>query len=323
MLEPIQFDFERLKNLPPHNYQGPGHETFATLYASRNAAIQDPYFVAAQQIVFRLLWRERTKSKHPVTVFVTQFVNQTQRDYFTAAGAIVRELAIRPFTPDMKGIPARLQDMFSKLEMWRQLDFSRIAYLDGDALPIEHCDTIFDFAKDLACNYSLLPEADKAYGMDICNYAFAAHHEGYDGINAGVMVFKPEQAMYNRLIRESQNHTGWDTGYMEQALLSHLYNNEGPFPPAEIDDGYNSFPDYRDQGIEIKILHDKAWSHYFDPGTWIEEDWSSTYSEMEKFYASEEFFEARLADQKAMQARIEKDSKTLKHLKIPERPPPQ
>lgn len=302
-LEQVKFDFDALRHFPPHNYHGPGHETYATFYASRNASMADPYFAAAQQIVYRLLWREKSKTKrHPVTVFVGPYVNETQRQVFTAAGAIVRELALRPFEPVMAGVPARLQDMFSKLEMWRQLDFSKIAYFDCDAIPIENVDEIFDLATEQTCHPDLLPDEDKPFATDICKYGFAGHHETDDTINAGVMILKPEPAMYRRLIRESFNKTGWDTGYLEQALLSKLFHDKGPFPPKAIGPEWNSFPDYREKGITIKILHDKMWAHYFDPESWAVDEWATGWADMKAFYESEEFMHARREDKRRMEA---------------------
>lgn len=318
-LELIDFDFERLRNLPPRNYKGPGHETFATLYASRDASLRDPYFIAIQQTIFRLLWRQKSASKkYPVTVFVTQYVNQTQRDYFTAAGAIVRELGMHPFEPSMRGVPARLQDMFSKYDMWKQYDFSRILYLDGDAIPLENLDAIWEAAPERACHWDLLPEEDKVYGTDICKYVFAAAPERWDYINAGVMVLKPEQAMYQRLIRGMANTTGWDTGYLEQSLLSVLYNNEGPFPPTFLDHKWNSFPQEEKNHTEMKVLHDKMWmragSH-----DWMGEDWLSTYNEMLDFYRSEDYVQLRLKDRDAMKKIVDGDAKRLGYTVIPPR----
>lgn len=75
------FNREELRNYPPHNYKGPGQPTFATFYASRNATDRDPYFVATQQVIYRLLWDPKTKSKnHPVTVFVPKFISEEQRE---------------------------------------------------------------------------------------------------------------------------------------------------------------------------------------------------------------------------------------------------
>lgn len=315
----VYFDHDRLANLPPVNWHGPGRPTFATFYASRDASMMDPYFSAAQSIVYRLLWKQKSRStKFPVTVFVAPFVEERQRQYFTDAGAMVRELPLRPFTPDMKGVPARLQDMFSKLEMWRQTDFSRIAYFDCDAIPLDNIDDIFDSAVDQFCKPDLLPPEDLTYGNDICEYAFAAHPEGEETINAGVMIFKPQTSMHGRLVRGSSNHTGWDTGYLEQSLISYMYNPFGPFPPSILPPQFNSFPEYKEKHIRIKILHDKMWAHYFDHGTWMETEWKDTWTEMDRFYRSEEFYKARINTRDHVAADLKQEAERRPKVKPPD-----
>lgn len=105
---PPKLDVRTLKRYAPHNYKGPGHATFATYLATRNGSIHDPYFCAAQQQVYRLLWDPKIRStEHPVTVFVAPFVDETQRDILEAAGALVREIDLVPWHPSHTSLPVR------------------------------------------------------------------------------------------------------------------------------------------------------------------------------------------------------------------------
>lgn len=184
------FDKNRLQNYPPHNYKGPGNPVFGLFYTSREATDANPYFVAVNQIIYRLLWDPERKSSHPVIVFVTEVVSEEQRQYFAAAGAIVREVKLNGFEPVLPGVPARLMDMFSKLQMWRQTDFSRIAYFDGDAFPEHNIDAIFEIVPEQHCIQDRLPPEDQHYVNGLCDYAFGGYEERGDEINAGVMVLK-------------------------------------------------------------------------------------------------------------------------------------
>nr|POE96881.1 uncharacterized protein c5h10.12c [Quercus suber] len=289
-----RFNIAKLKAMPPHNYHGPGHETFATYFASRESSMADPYFLAAQQIVYRLLWDPRSKSsKHPVTVFVAPFVSEKQRDYFSAAGAIVRELALVPFEPDAStpaNIAGRLMDMFSKLEMWNHTEFSRITYLDSDAFPLANIDALFPLAEEQTCKEELLRDEDKPYASELCEYVFTGHQEDAVTINAGVMVFKPNVAMHDLLIRETQRTTDFDNGYVEQALLNYVFRPDGPFPPTTVSEAWNGFPNTPSKGGALYILHAKIWAMFFEqPRDWTTNLFNETWHSMIDLYESDRY----------------------------------
>lgn len=308
-----EFDIEKLKNYPPHNYKGPGHKVFATYFASPNGTDQDPYYVATQQIIYRLLWDPISKSdKHPLMVFVAPFVPEDQRARFAAAGAMVRELDLRPFSPKMQGVSVRFKNMFSKLEMWRQTDFTRVAYMDSDAFALQNIDKLLELAPDTLCKVDQLVPEDQLYQADVCNYGFAARMEGDDGINGGVMVIKPDMAMYQRLVRESQDTSDWDTGYMEQSFLSHAFHRKGPFPPVEIGEEWNAFQDDRDKGIDIQILHDKMWAHYFEDHAWPEANYHEAWDRMKVLYESDDFTRMRTEDRDKALANLKGNKPTQK-----------
>ncbi|QIW96733.1 hypothetical protein AMS68_002251 [Peltaster fructicola] len=283
----------------PHNWRGPGHETFATFYASRDASMSDPYFLAAQQMIYRVLWDPKSKSKkYPITIFVAPFVPAEQRAYFAAAGALVRELPLRPFVPNQAGAAGRLRDMFSKLEMWRQTEFSKITYLDSDAFPLVNVDTLFDLAKEQTCREQYLPAEDKANVSSICKYTMAGYMD-YNGVNAGVLVFNPNVPMYERLVRESQDQSKFDNGFMEQALLQLAYSTEhdAPFPPTSLDHAYNGGVDTKDRGDPLYIVHHKLWATDLNPkDSWWYNVFNETWTEMLDFYKSSEFHSLRLKD---------------------------
>jgi alpha-N-acetylglucosamine transferase len=290
------FDAHSLRRYKPHNYRGPGHETFATYYSTRNATVHDPYFLAAQQMAYRLLWDPRSKSnKHPLTVFVAPFVPDEQRDLLAAAGAIVRELDLVPWHPAAQTY-ARWRDLFSKLNMWGQTDFSRITFLDLDAFPVNNIDKIFDLAPSKRCDKAKLPAEDKPMGKEICQYTFTGTEvPGYAEINVGVMVFSPNRAMHTRLLREYLNTDKYDSKMAEQAFLSYAYSVDGPFPANFISREWNGFfPQAGDEGA-FNIIHEKLWAEN-EHLPWARDYFNGTWADMLELYESEAFVDLRKAD---------------------------
>jgi alpha-N-acetylglucosamine transferase len=300
------FDVERLKHLAPHNYQGPGGKAFATFFATRSPSLFDPYFMATQQGVFRLLWDQRSRSRrYPVIVFVTRFATQEQRDMFSAAGAIVRELDLVPFHPVQKpqggGVAGRLIDMFSKLEMWKQTDFSRIMYMDSDAFALENIDRAFTLAPQQRCKVDLLLPADlTGSGRDMCDYVFAGHSEHFGSVNAGVIIIKPNLAMHEMLIRESSNMTNYDQGLAEQSFVNYIFRPQGPFPPSDLENAWNGYPQLKEDGEDLFIVHGKIWVPMAET-IWAHDDWSDTWSRMLELYNSDEFVQLRERDEEVFQ----------------------
>lgn len=295
-LENPAFDSKMLRRYKPHNYRGPGHETYATYYSTRNATLHDPYFLAAQQLAYRILWDPRSKStKHPLTVFVAPFISDEHRDLLQAAGAIVRELDLVPWHPAVATY-ARWRDLFSKLNMWEQTDFSRITFLDLDAFPVENIDNIFDIAKSQKCDKKLLPEEDKPHAKDICQYTFTGTEvPGYKEINVGVMVFNPNKAMHTRLMREYVHTEKYDSKMAEQAFLSFTYRADGPFPASFVDRVWNGFFPQGDEEGKLKIIHEKLWADNKHL-PWANGYFPDTWRDMKTFYESEEFVSLRKAD---------------------------
>lgn len=290
----------KLHNYPPHNYRGAGQKAYATFFATRNGTEKDPYFIAAQQFVYRMLWDPEKKSaKHPVIVFVPPFITTEQRQYFSAAGAIVRELNLREFEPNKGGLPERLQDMFTKLELWRQTDFSQIFYIDSDAIPYANLDDIFDFPVQTCIKERLSPE-DSVFAASICNYNFAAWPETVgEQLNAGVMLLKPNRAMYRRLVRDSKVRTGWKEDSLEQAFLDYEFADNTPFPAIRLPREWNGGVDMKNaSGYNFRIVHTKVWSLTYGEFAWASGEFNKTWDDMRSFYASEEFERQRDEDRR-------------------------
>ncbi|KAI5368016.1 Putative nucleotide-diphospho-sugar transferase [Septoria linicola] len=286
-----------LRRYMPVNWKGPNRHAFCTYYSTRNATLHDPYFLAALQLTYRLLWDPVSKSeKYPLVIFVAPFTPDEHRHILEAAGAIVRELDLIEYHPD-KATFSRWRDLFSKINMWGQTDFELLAFLDLDAFPVQNIDGIFHIADRQVCRKELLPKEDKVHVKEICDYVFSGTGVGggYKEINVGVVVFNPNEAMRNRLLRETTHTDKWDNFMAEQAFLSYTFGADGPFPASEVDRTWNGFFPQDDEGPKtgkLKIIHEKLWAKN-DHLKWAKNFWNDEWKAMLKLYNSKKFAKER------------------------------
>lgn len=303
-----KLDIASLKKYAPHNDHGTGQFAFGTYLSTRNNSIHDPYFLAAQQLVYRLLWDPKTRSAfHPVVIFVAPFIPQEQRDILAAQGAIVRELGLVPWDPppseDGSIFPfARWKDLFSKLNIWGQTDFSRIVFLDLDAFPVQNIDGIFaeSVAPRQKCVAELLPPEDKVHAAEICDYVWAGRGLA-DGVNVGVVVLEPNKFMHERLLRESQDTTKFDNKMAEQAFLNYAFRPEGPFPPSIFGREWNGYWPKEEEEHLLKIVHEKLWI-FGDGVSWTKNIFRDGWDGILQLYESPQFQLLRQQDGLAKQS---------------------
>lgn len=293
---PPFIDRTKFGRFGPHNYQGPGRPAFATYLSTRDSSLHDPYFVAAQQLTYRLLWHPETASaKYPLIVFVAPFIPEEHRAILTAAGAIVRELDLVPWIPNVKAF-GRWRDLFSKLHIWGQTDFSKIAFLDLDTFPMQNIDGIFDVAPEQKCNPDLLSEGDRQFLPSLCSYIFSGVQvKPEDQINVGVVVLKPDEGMHQRLLRSSWDTEKFDNSMAEQAYLNLMFAKDGPFPMSYIDREWNGFYPQIDEEAKLKIVHEKLWA-FGDLVPWTTSLFQESWDAMIKFYERPMFKDLRAFD---------------------------
>ncbi|PIA91378.1 hypothetical protein CB0940_09107 [Cercospora beticola] len=301
-LETPKMDILKLRRYKPHNYKGEGHPTYATHITTPGGSLNDPYFLAALQLIFRVLWDIRSGSaQYPFTAFVAPHITEEQRSVLAAAGAIVRELDSIEWHPD-KNTQGRWQYNFARLNLWRQTDFSKILYLDADAFPVQNLDDLLG-AATRSCRRELLPLEDQASGDEICPYTFMAAQQNLLAnptatieLNTGVMLIQPNLAMHRRLTRELTANKNWDTAMADKAFLSEMFKASGPFPVVQLAREYNGFfPGPLDEG-KLKVVHEKLWVELQESAPWTKGMFREKHAEMKVFYESPAFQEVRLRD---------------------------
>jgi inositol 3-alpha-galactosyltransferase len=301
----LDFPFAALKKFShyaPLHYSpsGPRTYAYATFMATRNPSLKDPYFLAILSVMHRILWspRSRTQKNYPFIVFVANFVTQEQRSVLRGAGAVVRELAPLEWTCTKPGVQARWKDLFAKLNMWAETDFSRIIFLDADAFPVTCIDDMFDIAPLQHCVRNKLELYDHLPPLEpVCeDYVFAGVPQNYDdpndlNINVGAMVFSPSERQHARLIQNYRKTDRYDCEMAEQAFLNWQFNPAGAYPPTKLEREWGGFfPKEADEG-RLKVVHEKLWSGNIaeESGVWLKVEWETGWGEMVEWYENEEF----------------------------------
>ncbi|KAL1642992.1 hypothetical protein SLS61_009454 [Didymella pomorum] len=295
--------FKELSKYAPHNYDanGPPSYTYATFFASRNPSIEDPYYLAIHSLVYRILWSSRSKSAHhPFVVFVGEWVSPEQRQLLSGAGAIVRELAPLPWNPPDPAVLDRWKDLFAKLHMWNETSFSRILFLDADALPIAPIDDMFELKPEWECIPTKMQLDDFLPGGDgVCErYIFsgvpADPYSIFDAnINVGSMVFTPNTRQHQRLLQNYLKFDKYEVKMAEQAFLNWQFGINSAYPPGMLEREYGAFfPDEKGEK-GMKVVHEKIWAA---KGGFWKEEWDNTWAEMLRFYGGDEFKVVRAAD---------------------------
>jgi inositol 3-alpha-galactosyltransferase len=294
---------KQFSNNKPHNYDpnGPKTNVYATFMATRNPSIKDPYYLAIHSLIYRLLWSHKSRSeRYAFVVYVANFVTPEQRQLLSGAGAIVRELEMLEWNPQVAGIQSRWKNLFAKLNMWKETEFSRIFSLDADAFPVANIDAIFDVAIEQNCVEAKLSPEDYLFdGTSTCEpYVFAGIPQDpfnpiSKSINGGALVFSPSTRMHQRFLQNYLKFDKYDVQLVEQAFLNWQFDINGAFPAQLLERQWNAaFPNEEDQG-KVKVVHEKIWT---EDREWLKREWVDEWVAMTQFYMSEAFSNARFLD---------------------------
>ena len=299
-----QEKIDLLKRYEPKNYPNKHGYTFATLLCTRNDAADDIYLLATRALVYRLLWDPVTGSPDkPVTVFVAPFVPQWKRDILSAEGAKVVEIPLIEIHPKTTNLNSeRWRDQYTKLNMWNQTRFTKIAYFDADAFPMRPVDELFTLAQTWHCKEELLDDVDRDdMASGICDYTMAGvpiMPFPAIGPNGGLLIFSPNHGMHRRLLRLAPETDSYNSELMEQGMFEWVYGWQGPFPAQQLERKWNGlFPKPEEEHI-LNVVHQKIWNKDYDKEGlgWMTKLWDDAWTNMNRFYNSEEFVKARKAE---------------------------
>lgn len=101
--------------------------------------------------------------------------------------------------------------MFTKINIWKQIDYSKLIYLDADTIVLKNIDELF--------NYDEL--AAVSGGSVMLNYT---------GIEAGVLVVKPNIETYDDIISALETDS-YDIKMSDQSFLNDYFSKHGIINP--------------------------------------------------------------------------------------------
>ncbi|TGO85482.1 hypothetical protein BPOR_0392g00070 [Botrytis porri] len=306
-------DLKTLADKWPHNYDPAmpvgSKFAYATFMNTHNPSIRDPYFMAVQSLINRVLWRSSSKThSYPFITFVASYVTQEQRQLLAGAGAIVRELGPLDWNPSRKDLAdgedkpiySRWKDTFSKLHMWAQTDFDRILFLDADAFPLEKIDEMFDLVAPKACNAlkqepsDLFPDGSASCNGEEFIFSGVPQLPGIPvEINVGAMVFTPSQPIYNRFLQNYQKYNMYNTNMADQAFFAWQFRQDGAFPVTPLERQWGGFFPHEEDKGKLKVVHEKLWAAQ----GWLLEEWLDGWREMLEWYEGSGFEGERNKDE--------------------------
>lgn len=302
-------DFQSLSKYPPHNQNSQPKYAFATLMCTREPDERDPFFAAAQQLLWRILWSP-WRSKYPMLIFVCPSTPKYQRSILAGQGAIVKEIELVSGVIDPSKLHlSRWRDQLTKLNMWKYTEFKRIAFLDVDAFPVQNIDDIFEVVPDQNCDVMKLSLDDASTiknsgDKELCRYTFGGSimSDTDDELNGGFFVFSPNLLWHKKLLRDARKTDQYDEQTAEQGLLnSNLgFGLKGPFKRYTISQVYNADREYylmkKAEGNlnHVRVVHCKMWSPL--SVEWAPElttKWDVDWMTMCRWYDSDAFVESR------------------------------
>lgn len=166
-----------------------------------------------------------------------------------------------------------LERSYTKIHIWRQLQFSRIVFLDADTLPLRNIDSLFDLTEGLDANVPIAAAPDIGWP---------------DIFNSGVFVTCPSLTIYNSLVGRAKAGLSFDGG--DQGLLNQYFEDRWQRLPFTYNvtpsSSYQYAPAYQHYRDSVNVVHfigsNKPWSYAFT-GPWhnsseFDTKWWSVYN---------------------------------------------
>ncbi|CAN1219377.1 Galactinol synthase 2 [Linum perenne] len=178
----------------------------------------------------------KVKSKYPLVVAILPDVPQEHRRILVSQGCIVRE--IEPVTPpdnQTQFAMAYYVINYSKLRIWKFVEYSKMIYLDGDIQVFSNIDHLFDLpdgrfyaVMDCFCEktWSHTPQYKIGYCQqrpDKVQWASELGPKPALYFNAGMFVYEPSLAIYDKLLEKLKVTP--PTPFAEQDFLNMFFRD--------------------------------------------------------------------------------------------------
>ncbi|KAL2464230.1 Galactinol synthase 2 [Forsythia ovata] len=186
----------------------------------------------------------KTKSLYPLVVAVLPDVPQDHRNILESQGCIIREIepVYPPENQNHQFAMAYYVINYSKLRIWKFVEYSKMIYLDGDIQVFDNIDHLFDYpdgyfyaVMDCFCEktWSGKPQYQIGYCQQCPEKVQWPTEMGPPPplyFNAGMFVFEPKLSTYSELL-ETLKVTP-STSFAEQDFLNMFFRDiYRPIPP--------------------------------------------------------------------------------------------
>ncbi|MHA3702189.1 glycosyltransferase family 8 protein [Jatrophihabitans sp. YIM 134969] len=227
-------------------------------------------------------------STAPLVVMVTDGIDADSRALLEREGCLVRPVEpVRP-RPDLPDhyANARFAEVWTKLAVWRLVEYDRVVFLDADMLVVRGMDELFTLELPTGgiaachacrCNPNRIPSYPADWVPANCFYTYCrdARQTTEPGVenhlNGGLLVLTPDDAVYeDMLARLAEVDDLSAFPFAEQDFLDAYHRDTWrPLPYV-----YNTLKTLRFQHPQmwdadaVKNIHyiiDKPWQHHPDP----------------------------------------------------------
>ncbi|WWC68529.1 uncharacterized protein I206_102458 [Kwoniella pini CBS 10737] len=259
-------------------------------YVTFLSSISDPnYLLSTRFLIYQLLNDPLTLDKsqsRDVVVITTPEINQETIKLLESDGAKIKKVNLLDGFDLPNEINDHWKDQYTKLNIFNMTEYSKILYLDNDIFLLKSFEDIWES--------SLLNHQSPLGGIGETSKTLLRNSDlrkeppssilpkEKDYLNAGFMLIKPSIELFEEL----KQVKGYDTFYMEQALINHYFDWNGNHPWTPLNHKFVShFPKPSDLVEGYYSLHAKMWK---DPVDEIVKDaWRDRIIKMEDFWRSQ------------------------------------
>lgn len=117
---------------------------------------------------------------------------------------------VNGISPPVQGVKESFLDQFTKFQLWNMTEFDGIVYLDADTIVCDKLDGVFSLVAP-GTGFEFAAAPDNWYGKFTFNF------------NAGVLVLRPNNLVYNELLKISKEPGNYDALFAEQSFLNEYY----------------------------------------------------------------------------------------------------
>jgi len=249
---------------------------------------EDKYFQAVRILIWQLVHKPETRTKHDVVVMVTPTVSEARRDRLKKDGAIIHTVEFLHTVNDSWVHPEkhRWDDVMTKMRVWEMTQYNRILMLDGDSMLLKSLDGVFDdpgaqlLATKPSDDSDLPPTYLLASNSEVWDsshtfpptYTTGIKDVGY--MNAGFFILAPSLPAFEYYKKLLNTPNSFDPRYPEQNLMNYAHRWDGPMPWREIAYTWNvRCPNDNDIEKGLVSVHEKWWTQPYIHGNEKTKQW--------------------------------------------------